>query len=199
MRMTGSWHVYPSGERWRRPVRQAKVTLTCGDRMAVCFNAPVVELLDARDERAHPMLAGLGPDVLAVDFDVDEVVRRSGLRSPELSIGELLLDQQVVSGVGNIYRCESLFLARHNPWTPRTALDLDQLAHLVGVAADLMRANVMAGSTLDRQFGGGRARPWVYRRNGRPCRRCGTLVSAGRLGYHARAVYWCPGCQPQAG
>jgi endonuclease-8 len=198
MRMTGSWHVYPTGERWRRPAWQARVELTCGERMAVCFNAPVIELLHQRDERTHPSLAGLGPDVLSAEFDLDEVIRRAALRPRQLTLGELLLDQQVVSGIGNIYRCESLFLAGHHPWTTQSGLEADQLSRLVLVAARLMRANVAAGSSVDRRFGGAAGHPWVYRRNGRPCRRCGTPIAAGRLGIQARAVYWCPSCQSPA-
>jgi endonuclease-8 len=189
MRMTGSWHVYRSGERWRRPASQARLTLACDDHVAVCFNAPVIELLRPRAEAVHPTLAGLGPDLLADPFDLDEVRRRARSRPPDLAVGELLLDQRVAAGIGNIWRCESRFADGVNPWTPQSALTDAELDHLVLTARRLMRA----------QLGGLRAedlRRAVYRRNGRPCRRCGTTLRAKRQGEGARTVYWCPSCQP---
>jgi len=199
MRMTGSWHVYPAGERWRRPTGQARLVLECGERVAVCFNAPVVELLGKGEEPRHRSLARLGPDVLAGDFDVAEVVRRAATRPPATAVGELLLDQQVLAGVGNIYRCESLFAEGVDPWTPLSALGGDDLGRLVERAAGLLRANAAAGTVASRRFGAGSPGPWVYRRGGRPCRRCGTTIRGGRMGPQARSVYWCPTCQPANG
>ena len=131
LRMTGSWHVYSAGERWQRPVSQARVTVTCGNRVAVCFNAPIVELLAPGAEANHPSLAGLGPDVLAHPLHLAEI-RRRALRGPaDTPLGELLLDQRVVAGIGNIWRCESLFVEGRNPWTPASALTDDELDALV--------------------------------------------------------------------
>lgn len=197
MRMTGSWHVYRAGERWRKPPYQAKVVLTCGERLAVCFNAPVVEVLMPNDEAHHRSLTGLGPDILKpAEFDLDVVRRRAVRRPPEVLIGELLLDQQVVAGIGNIYRCESLFLDRIDPWAPWSSLTGDELDHLVMTAARLMRANLGSTGDRGRSFdGGGPNRPWVYGRTGRPCRVCGTPVRTTRLGVQAREIHWCPNCQ----
>ena len=185
MRMTGAWHVYPVGERWRRPAHLARLVLECGDRVAVCFSAPVVELLAPSDARRHPVLGGLGPDVLDPAFDPLEVVRRARLQPPDRTVGELLLDQRVVSGIGNIWRSESLFAERLNPEAAVGALADERLAGLAATAARLMRASV-----------DGHRQGWVYRRTGRPCPRCGTPVRSRRLGEQARAVYWCPRCQP---
>lgn len=196
MRMTGSWHLYRAGEKWKKPYWQARVILTCDDRVAVCFNAPVVEMLTANDEQRHASLSGLGPDVLG-QLDLDEVRRRAATRPPEYSLGELLLDQQVVSGIGNIYRCEALFLERLSPWTRRDWLDDAALDQLVMTATRLMKANIGPAGNRGRDFdGGGPNRPWVYGRTNRPCRRCGTPISGGRIGKQARDVYWCPKCQP---
>jgi endonuclease-8 len=189
MRMTGSWHVYRSGERWRRPASQARLTLACDDRVAVCFNAPVVELLQPRAEAVHPGLVGLGPDLLVDPFDLDEVRRRARSRPADLAVGELLLDQRVVAGIGNIWRCESLFAEGVNPLTPQSALTDDELDRVVLTARRLMRAQL---GRLDRAA----LQRAVYRRTGRPCRRCGTAVRAKRQGEAARTAYWCPSCQP---
>lgn len=186
MRMTGSWHVYSAGERWRKPGWQARVVLEAGDRVAVCFNAPVVELLGQRDEAAHPSLSRLGPDVLKPPLDLDEVRRRaSSLLAPETPVGDLLLDQRVLSGVGNIYRCEALFLGRTHPETPWSDAPVDDL---VTTAARLMAGQARPGAS--------RYQPWVYGRTGRPCRRCRTLITSARTGRDARTAHWCPSCQP---
>ncbi len=188
MKMTGSWHVYRSGERWRRPESEARLVLTCGDRMAVCFNAPVVELLQPRAEAVHPGLAGLGPDLLVDPFDLDEVRRRARTRPRDLAIGELLLDQRVVAGIGNIWRCESLFVEGRNPWQPQSELSDDELDRLVLTASRLMRAQLGPWRPEN-------SRRWVYGRGGRPCRRCGSRIQTRRSGDGARVVYWCPRCQ----
>jgi endonuclease-8 len=203
LRMSGSWHVYSVGDHWLRPPRQARLVLTCDDRVAVCFNAPVVELLAAHAELVHPALARLGPDVLSDDVDVAVVRRRIRSRPEASTLGELLLDQTVVAGIGNIWRCEALFVEGHNPWTPQSQVGDDQLDRLVVTASRLMRTS--AGIDPEPRAGSPDAVPsppgrpfsrWVYKRNGRPCRRCGTLVAARRQGEQARTAYWCPVCQP---
>ena len=181
MRMTGSWHVYSAGERWRKPGWQAAAVLEAGDHVAVCFNAPVVEL------RRDDDVGDLGPDVLRPPVDHDEIRRRAATRPPDLPVGDLLLDQRVVSGIGNIWRCEALFARKLNPWTPRSALDDDEVDALIDAAARLMTASVDPDAR--------RPPAQVYGRHGRPCRRCRTLVAAARSGDRSRQVYWCPGCQ----
>jgi len=188
LRMTGSWHVYRTGERWQRPLRQAKVAVTCGGRVAVCFNAPIVELLAPGGEASHPSLSGLGPDILDQPPDVEEIRRRARNRPPATPLGELLLDQRVVAGIGNIWRCESLFLEGHNPWAPTSRLDDDALDALVTTAHRIMRRSL--GPVTGRQPS------WVYRRTSRPCRNCGTPVRSRPQGEQARTAYWCPTCQP---
>jgi endonuclease-8 len=199
MRMTGSWHVYPAGERWQRPRSQARVVLTCGDRVAVCFNAPVVQVLADHEERIHPALVQLGPDVLTADFDLDEVLTRAAARPPRTLVGELLLDQTVVAGFGNIYRCEALFLRGIDPWTPIGELTRGQIAELVEVGRRIIGQNAGPGSPIARDFGAGRDGVWVYGRTGRPCRRCGTSIRSDRLGEQARMAHWCPRCQVRGG
>jgi endonuclease VIII len=198
MGMTGSWHVYSTGDRWFRPASQARLVLESGDRVAVCFNAPVVELLAGRDEALHPSLSRLGPDVLGESLDLEAVRRRARLRAEAglaHTAGELLLDQQVASGIGNIYRCESLYLCGVHPWRPVDDLDDSEIDRLILTASRLMRASA---TTHPGRVPGPRGQAWVYGRSGRPCRRCGTTVRSQGLGRYARTVYWCPSCQPQA-
>lgn len=186
MRMEGAWHVYRKGERWRKPAWQARVVLEAGERVAVCFNAPVVELLTERDEQEHASLSALGPDILRPPVDLADVRRRAATQPADTAVGDLLLDQHVVSGIGNIYRCETLFLCRTNPWTPWPDTDLDSL---VSTAARIMGGRTTPRSVYD---------PLVYGRTRRPCRRCRTPIEAKRTGPDARTVYWCPRCQPRA-
>ena len=188
MRMTGSWHVYRAGEPWKRPARQARVSVTCGTRVAVCFNAPIVELLVPEGERNHPSLAGLGPDVLVPPLDLDEIRRRARGRPPGTPLGELLLDQRVAAGIGNIWRCESLFLESHSPWTAVSAVTDDELDALYSTAARIMSGSLGPFT--------GRPARWVYRRAGEGCHRCRTTILGRAQGEQARIAYWCPTCQP---
>ena len=197
LRMTGSWHVYSTGERWQRPATQARVTLTCGNRIAVCFNAPIVELLEPGAEANHPSLSGLGPDILGRPLHLDEIRARARRRPPETALGELLLDQRVVAGIGNIWRCEALFLEGRSPWAPVSRLTDDELDALMSTAARIMSEGLDPGGPLSGTSGSttGRRQRWVYRRTGRPCRRCRTPIKSRGQGEQSRTAYWCPTCQ----
>jgi endonuclease-8 len=187
MRMTGSWHVYPRGAGWRKPERYARAVLAFEDEDAVLFSAPVVEL--RRDGQAS--VEHLGPDILATEFDVAAVVARA--RAAEApTIGELLLDQRVASGIGNIYKCESLWLRRLDPWRAPATLSDEELRTLYLTARDLMQQALTSGWRQLRA---------VHRRHRRTCPRCGAAVMARRQGAQARVTYYCPRCQsvPAAG
>jgi endonuclease VIII len=186
MRMTGSWHLYRPGERWRRPRHLARVVLTFDEWEAVCFAAPIVDLV--RDARAP--VRHLGPDVLGEDFPIDQVVARARSVGP-VALGELLLDQRVCSGIGNVYRCETLWEQRLDPWRSSEELADEELAGLFSTARGFLRHNV--ARAMPRRFGD---RPGaVHGRAGRPCPRCGTAVRARPQGADARVTYWCPTCQ----
>jgi endonuclease-8 len=192
MRMNGSWHRYRPGERWRRPPARAVLVLEVPGAVAVCFDAPVVELFEARAEAIHPTMSRLGPDLPAPDWGPDlAAAALARLRDPAraaMTISSALLDQRALAGIGNIWRNETLFQERVDPWARVGDLDDETLRRLIATAHRLLRASV------DTAPGG--SPMWVYRRAGRPCRRCGTLVrSAQQDPAIARTTYWCPACQ----
>ncbi len=195
MRMTGSWHLYRPGERWRQPEWRATAVLSFDDVVTVCFAAPVMELV--RD--AHAPVAHLGPDILVDPFDLDGVIRRAR-RSEAPTIGELLLEQRVCAGIGNIYKCESLWALRLDAWMAPFELDDDRLRQLYLTARDLMRGNLMTrGKSRDPDKTAiVRQRHAVHGRGGRPCPRCGTPIRIRAQGQQARLTYFCPRCQGSA-
>ncbi|HSS61256.1 MAG TPA: DNA-formamidopyrimidine glycosylase family protein [Candidatus Limnocylindrales bacterium] len=187
MRMRGVWRVYRLGERWTRPAWQLKALLETDEAQVACFAAPVVELVrDVSSKVGH-----LGPDILGDHWDAQAVVARARLLRP-LAIGELLLDQRVAAGIGNVYRCEALWQRKINPWTRSDQLSDADLAALFEWARQAMRAN-LRGARARRFPGSGAAA--VHGRGGRPCPRCGTLVKVRAQGERARLAYWCPRCQ----
>jgi len=210
LRMNGSWHRYRPGERWRRNPARAVCVIEVPSAVAVCFDAPVVELIETRAVAIHPALVALGPDLLAPTPDIDAALRR--LRAPErraLPVGEALLDQQALAGLGNVYRSELCFMERVDPFLPAGQVDPAALERLVRTGARLLHANRSgprrtttpdalgaapgASDAIARHDGD---RLWVYGRTGRPCRRCGTLIRSVVTGAQPRRVWWCPGCQP---
>jgi endonuclease VIII len=203
LRMNGSWHIYPAGARWHRPARDMRVLVATADACAVGFNIPIAELLTGRDVERQPQLRALGPDLLATEFDRDEALRRIAARSSD-PIGDVLLDQRVVAGIGNVFKSEILFLAGIDPFAPVCTLAPADLERIVDISRQQLTTNVMGRSqTLSRATGRRTTRSldpneklWVYSRGGRPCRRCGTLIQSRKTGTDARLTYWCPTCQP---
>jgi endonuclease VIII len=191
----GSWHRYRPAEAWQRPRTRAAAILETERTVAVAFDAPTVELLETRALAAHPRLSRLGPDASAQAFDLEAALAR--LRSPanaERAVGDALLDQRVVAGLGNVYRSEVCFIERVNPFTAAGELEQATLRRLLATGARLLRSNAGGGRrvTTPPEVPGDL---YVYGRTGRPCRRCGTPV-VSRLGAQNRRAYWCPRCQP---
>lgn len=187
LRMTGSWHLYERGAAWRKPSHLARVVLTTATHEAVCFSAPVVRTtVGGTDAVDH-----LGPDLCRPDADLDEVLdRMARIPEPGTTIAEVLLDQRVAAGIGNVYKSEVLWAEGLDPRTPIDAVPDDLRRRLVETAARLLRANL---DTVRRTtVPGGLA---VYRKARRPCRRCGTPIRMARWGEQARSTYWCPRCQ----
>lgn len=195
-RMTGSWHLYIPGQPWRTSARAARVVLGVPGAVAVCFASPVVEVLDARGVARHPSLRRLGPDLCDPGADLELATHRLfALSTPARPVGEALLDQRIACGVGNVYRCDALFLRGLHPRTPVARLTRQEGRCLLEVAAGLLRAN-LDGSRRTTVSAAPTGALWVHGRAGRPCRRCATPVALDRLGEQARYVYWCPTCQP---
>ena len=192
MRMNGSWHVYAPGQPWRKPAHMARAVLAFDDVVAVAFNAPIMELVreppgagTAPDPVAH-----LGPDILADDIDFHEVLGRARAAGVP-TLGELLLNQRVCAGIGNIYKCESLWAHRLDPWMPPVRLDDATLLAVYQTARRMMRESAVAAHP-----GGPRA---GHGRGGRPCPRCGSPVRVQPQGEHGRLTYHCPRCQAGTG
>jgi endonuclease VIII len=179
--MTGSWQVYRRGERWRKPQRAAWLLLEGGQMDAVQFGGPALRIVPARALDRDPVLARLGPDILAADFDV-EAVSRSLRSAGDRPIGEALLDQSAVAGIGNIFKSEACFAARVDPWRPVSGLSQEALESVLTHARSLM---------LDAVAGGRRPRT-VYRQTGRPCPRCGTRILARGQGDDNRSTELVP-------
>lgn len=195
-RMSGSWHLYRPGERWRRAAGSARVVLGVADAVAVCFSSPVVEVLDGASLARHPALRQLGPDLCDPDADLDEALARFARLVPaDRTIGEALLDQRVACGVGNVFRCEVLFLHGLAPTTLAGEVDVDGRRGLLATAARLLQDN-LGGTARTTVAGQGDGALWVYGRAGRPCRSCGTPIVRDRLGDPLRVVDHCPRCQP---
>ena len=188
LRMHGSWHRYRTGERWRLPASRARLVLEVEGSVAVCFDAPVVELFEQRAEAVHPSLSRLGPDLLREPVDVDEALRR--LRDPAratMEVAVALLDQRALAGIGNEVKNEVLWQARRSPWTPVRSLDDAALRELVGLARTVLREGAATG----------RRPRHVYRRAARPCARCGAIIRVEHQGADLpRLTFWCPRCQP---
>ncbi|MET0772160.1 MAG: DNA-formamidopyrimidine glycosylase family protein [Candidatus Limnocylindrales bacterium] len=194
--MNGSWHRYRAGERWRRSPARAVCVLETATAVAVCFDAPVAELIETRALGLHPTLARLGPDLIEPEPDIGAALARLDDVPSTTTIAEGLLDQRAMAGLGNVYRSEVLFIERVDPFLAVGAVEPDARERLVRTGARLLRANRDGPrrTTTGRDADGERL--WVYRRTGRPCRRCGTAVRSTVIGELPRRVYWCPTCQP---
>lgn len=205
----GSWHRYRPGETWRRPPSRAALVLEVPGAIAVCFDAPVVELFERRAEVVHPTISMLGPDLLDAAFDQAEAIRR--LRDParaQTAIGEAVLDQRAVAGIGNVFKSEVLFIEKVDPFALVGTLDEATIERVIATAREHLRANARpeaaAGRTTTVDLKTGKrlapSRLWVYDRVGRPCHRCGTLIQTAQQGAELpRTTYFCPSCQAPAG
>lgn len=184
--MRGSWQLYRAGERWPRPAHQAWIALSSDHAEAVNFGGSTMRIAREAQLRRDPKLARLGPDLLADDFDPDAVVERMRTIAPDIELGQALLGQRLVAGIGNIFKSEGCFAAGLDPNRALTSLTDEDLIAVLEETRTLMLAAVESGRQPDR----------VYRKAGRPCPRCGTAIQSRAQGDSARTTYWCPSCQP---
>ncbi|MFM9596553.1 Fpg/Nei family DNA glycosylase [Streptomyces scabiei] len=194
LRMDGSWKVYANGERWRGgPAHQIRAILGTTERTAVGYRLPVLELMRTADE--HRAVGHLGPDLLGPDWD-PELALANLLSDPGRALGEALLDQRNLAGIGNVYKSELCFLLRVTPWLPVGALREEVAARLPGLAQKVLEAN--RDRPIRNTTGHRRHDLFVYGRAPRPCLRCHTPVRAADQGDGSRdrPTYWCPTCQP---
>ncbi|MFJ3821542.1 Fpg/Nei family DNA glycosylase [Streptomyces nodosus] len=193
LQMDGAWKIYAPGQRWSGgPGHQIRAVLGTADRTAVGYRLPVLELLRTADE--HRAVGHLGPDLLGPDWDPDRVLENL-LRDLGLPLGEALLDQRNLAGIGNVYKSEVCFLLRVTPWLPVGDLPAGHLTRLPALARRLLEANRdrPARNTTGRR----EQNLFVYGRAPRPCLRCGTPVRVAGQGdgSRERPTYWCPVCQ----
>ena len=195
MRMNGSWHIYRPGARWQRPAREMRIVIGVRDVLAVGFNIPVAEFLSSRELARHSDLSALGPDLLGPSFDEADAGRRIRAHATE-AIGDVLLNQRTVSGVGNVLKSEILFVAATFPYDRVADLADADLDRIIRVARELMAMSVRGGGRQTTRSMDPAAKLWVYGRGGLPCRKCGTAIASKKTGMDARLTYWCPRCQP---
>ena len=182
--MSGGWHLYRQGARWRRPRASAWAVLTAGAWDAVQFGGPTLEVMSSSRLRRDPQIARLGPDILAGELDADAIV--AALRAdPTRTLGDALLDQHLVAGIGNIFKSEACFAARVDPWRPAGDLSDEELRRVVAAARGLMLEAVKSGRHPHK----------VYRRRQGACPRCHGRIESRGQGDANRTTYWCPRCQ----
>ncbi|MGK2931372.1 MAG: DNA-formamidopyrimidine glycosylase family protein [Solirubrobacterales bacterium] len=184
MGMGGGWYVYRPKDAWKRQRRSAWLILDLGGIEVVQFGGPTMRLVRKIELRRDSRLAGIGADLLDPDFDVEEGAAIIA-SAPESELGVALLNQHLLAGIGNIYKSESCWAAKLDPWRPVDSFDRDELELVVGIARKQLQTGVDTGQ-----------RPkTVYRRAGRPCPRCRGRIRSRGQGLDNRTTYWCGNCQ----
>jgi endonuclease-8 len=185
--MSGAWRVYETGRRWRRSPRRAWIVIASRGHEVVEFDGPLLELMTEGRTRFDRRLAGLGPDVLAAEFETERFVRAIRSDDQTRTIGDALLDQRNVAGIGNIWKAEGCWEAAIDPWRRLGSVPDPEVTAIIDAIRPRMSLSAREGAlTIDAR---------VYARAGRPCPRCGTVIVANGQGDANRTTYWCPGCQ----
>jgi endonuclease-8 len=206
MLMTGSWHIYKPRERWQRSPSAARIVLENREYHAVAFDVPVAEMHTAQSLARDRRIPAHTGDLLSADFDAEAAIDRV-LALPGEELGNILLRQQVLAGVGNVFKSEVCFAAGLNPFRTVATLTRDQVASIIAIARRQLGSNVLEDSpdAIVTYRGIGRrttrqsnpsANVWVYSRAGQPCRKCAEPIRARMQGPDARFTFWCPRCQP---
>lgn len=203
LKMEGTWAIHYAGDRWRKPGHTARIVLQLAnaprDIEVVGHQLGFVDIYPA--DQYHQRIAHLGPDILDPDWDREEVLRRLNNR-PQRAIGAALLDQKVVAGIGNEYRAEACFLTGVHPATPVAEVDTSRILDISRRIMWANRTSPVRVTTGVRRAG---ETTYVFGRNRKRCRRCGTFITKGALGgvdaggdegELERIIWWCPHCQP---
>jgi len=204
--MSGSWHIYRPGERWQQPRANMRIVIENSDYLAVGFRVPVARMFTALSLARYTRIPRPALDVLSSEFDAEAAVRRVLAHSQE-EIADVLLHQEVLAGIGNVFKSEICFVTGVNPFCKVAALSQQQASALIAAAQKLVAANVLEDSGDAIVTYGGRKRRtthesdpgaslYVYGRKAEPCRRCGEPIRGRLQGPDARITFWCPRCQP---
>lgn len=210
MLMSGSWHIYRTGEKWWLPHSAMRILIEVEGWQAVAFNVPVAEFHTADSLARRSNVPKLGPDILSPSYTAQAGAERLIERArthPEDEIANVLLNQRVIAGLGNVYKSEVCFAAKVHPFRKMSTITSDEAMQIADIAQRYMTANVLdgadggivtySGPRRTTHAGQGEERLWVYRRRGHECRRCGTAIEMRKQGAGARSTYWCPQCQPR--
>ena len=206
MLMSGSWHIYRPGDPWQEKASNVRIVIETADYLAVGFRIPIARMYTAESLLRDKKIPRTDRDVLSENFDTSNAVKRLMARTHD-ELGDALLRQDVLAGVGNVFKSEICFLLRLSPFRKVETLSEKQVKEIVAMAQKLMAANVLEDSTdLIVTYSGKNRRTthnatpgdnlWVYGRKNEPCRKCGTPIKRALQGPNARSTYWCPTCQP---
>jgi endonuclease-8 len=195
LRMGGAWGVYPRGERWHRAPHRAWLVIRTDDHEVVQFDGPVLELMTDGRTRFDRRIAALGPDLIDDEFDEAGYLRRLREYDPTRGIGEALLDQRIVAGIGNVWKNEGCFLAGVSPWRKVRDVPDDEALEIVRGIQPGMRASAERGGRIISYVGPGAGHTWVHERAGLACRRCSTVIRSRGQGDDNRNAFWCPECE----
>jgi endonuclease-8 len=204
--MSGAWHIYRRGEAWQVPSRHMRIVIENSDYQAVGFHVPVAQMHTAQSLKRDRRIPQLALDVLRSEFDAEAAIDRA-MKCITEEIGDVLLHQEVLAGVGNVFKSEICFENGVNPFCKVSGLSRVQVAALVATAQRLVGANVLEDSPDQIVTYRGQQRRtthrsdpgeslWVYGRRGEPCRRCGEPIRSRLQGPEVRVTFWCGGCQP---
>jgi len=210
MLMSGSWHLYQPHQPWQDKVANARIILEVANYQAVGFRIPIARIYTPQTLAREKKIPHTDRDVLSASFDsaaaVDRLLARGQSANPD-ELGDAVLRQDVLAGVGNVFKSEILFTLKLNPFLKVSTLTKRQAKQIVATAQKLLAANVLEDSTdLIVTYSGKNLRTtqnatpgdnlWVYGRKGEPCRICKTPIQRALQGRNARSTYWCPACQP---
>src|SRR3954453_17199093 len=187
LRMNGWWGVYRRGQRWGKSPRRAWLVIRTAEHEVVQFGGPVLELMTDSRSRSDQRIARLGPDILAEEFDEAAFLRRLREDDPTRGIGDALLDQRTIAGIGNLWKAEGCWLAEVDPWRPTGSVSDQEALRIVAQTRPRMQESARDGNQTRHRK--------IYNNAGRACPRCGTRIQGRGQGDDNRTTYWCPGCQ----